>query len=170
MIRALIFPVILTAAACASAPTPEVALRHDREGVVLEGSVERLATAIRQGCPISVAWGGRRRNDPARTIEHAATPIWTTVRDGNEVEVQIEGFAANLDTLGVDPGEEPSGGRSTPTDKFVRWRASLKTDGAFEAIWYYPDSGELVLRAPQRHRMTWFANCRIREATPPLFE
>ncbi|MBL4870402.1 MAG: hypothetical protein JKX72_05560 [Robiginitomaculum sp.] len=143
-----------------------LALSHDNQGDVLEGSESRLVSAIRQGCNIKVAWGARRKADASRTIEHSARPIWISVRDGSKVEVQIGDFLINLKVLGEPTAEHPRREQFGGTDKAVKWRAALKTDGSFDAVWYYPHSGDFIKRVPQRYSMKWFTDCRIKQSKP----
>lgn len=127
-------------------------LSHDREGQLLEGSVAQVVNAVRSGCQHRIAWGGAGR----RTVEHVADVKWITVYNDNELKAQIGDFLFNLEFLGDDfPRAEPFGG----TDEVVHWRATLKPDGSFNAIWYKPHSGELVTRRPQNHPMKWYADC-----------
>jgi len=68
-----------------------------------------------------------------------------------------------LSLLGDDfPREDSFGG----TDEIVQWRATLKPDGSFNAIWYKPHSGALVTRRPQNYPMKWYADCDPGEALP----
>lgn len=143
-----------------------LALRHDRDGSVMQGSHATLIDGIRNGCALRVAWGVRRSSDPTRTIEHVATPVWVSLRDGQRVEVQLDEFMINLNVLG-EPAHEhanrvPYGG----TDRAVHWRASLTTNGEFNAVWFDRQSGELIRRVPQRHAMSWFVQCAPQPAVP----
>ena len=52
------------------------------------------------------------------------------------------------------------------TDEIVQWRATLKPDGSFNAIWNKPHSGALVTRRPQNYPMKWYADCDPGEALP----
>ena len=134
-------------------------LSHGSDGRVEQGSITDLVAAIRSGCQIRVAWGARRAEDPSRTIEHVAEPVWVSVRNGESVEVQLDDFLINLAVLGEPSEDHPRRAQFGGTERAVKWRANLKTDGTFNAVWYYPHSGELIYRAPQRHPMKWFADC-----------
>jgi len=134
-------------------------LSHDRDGNVTEGSVANVVNTVRNGCQHRIAWGGSGR----RTVEHVADIKWITVHNENEVKAQISDFMFNQEFLGEDfPRAEPFGG----TDDVVHWRATLKPDGSFNAIWYKPHSGALVTRRPQNYPMKWFADCDPGEALP----
>jgi len=151
---------------CAPEPQWHLKLAHSEDGEVQSGSKAELIGAIRNGCQVRVAWGARRAADPNMTIEHIAIPGWISVRNSNDVEVQLDGFMSNLAVLGEPPEDHPRRERFGGTEKAVSWRANLKTDGSFEAIWYYAHTGELVERVPQTHPMKWFADCRNYNSTP----
>lgn len=153
---------------CATSSTQRwhLKLAHDREGQVLAGNIAELATAIRSGCRIRIAWGARRRNNPEQTIEHVADALWVSLRNGNVVEAQVEGFLSNLAVLGESSAEHSRYERFGGTENVILWRAELTTDGTFDAIWYGAVDGKLKFRAPQRHPMRWFADCESRAAAP----
>ena len=156
----MILCVLILVSGCTQQKSPwNLVLQHDNQGDVQQGSEEALIASIRMGCQIRVAWGARRRSDPSRTIEHVATPIWVSVRNGETVEVQLDEFMINLDVLGHPPAEfpqlEPYGGTERP----VMWRATLKTDGTFDAVWFDASNGDYITRVPQRHPMKWYVDC-----------
>lgn len=140
-------------------------LAHDANGKVDQGDRQQIVNAVRQGCQIRIAWGN---SGPTRSIEHIADPMWISIRNGNDVEVQIGEFLVNLNALGEPSEDHPRRKRFGGTEKVVKWRASLKTDGTFNAVWYYPYNGEFIIRVPQRHPMKWFADCNP-ESAAPLF-
>ena len=145
-----------------------VMLSHDADGSVESGSVDNIVAAVRSGCQLRVAWGARRAADPSQTIEHIAEPIWVSIRNGDSVEIQLDNFLINHSVLGEPEAEHPRRERFGGTSKTVMWRANLKTDGSFDAIWYSPQTGKLITRIPQQHRMKWFADCQPGQ-TEPLF-
>ena len=139
---------------------PALLLSHDKNGNVLAGDKLNIVNAIRQGCALTVAWGASNLNvDPPRKIEHTATPNWVTVRNDNDIFVQIGGFMINQSVLGEPEEEHPRRAAYGGTTYAVRWEAQLKPDGNFDAVWYYPHSGEFIKRAPQRHAMRWYGSC-----------
>lgn len=148
------------------APGWHLAVKHDSQGVIQEGELERLVDAVRAGCDIRVAWGARRRADSTRTIEHIAEPVWVSVRDGGSVEVQLDQFMINLGVLGEPAAEHPQREPYGGTERAVMWRANLKTDGTFDAVWYDAATGEFITRVPQRHPMSWFTDCVPGNAAP----
>ncbi|MFK8017525.1 MAG: hypothetical protein AB8G17_19030 [Gammaproteobacteria bacterium] len=167
MKTALLIVGLMCLAACASSGQDwRLALKHDRDGTVVHGNESLLVDAVRRGCPLRVAWGTRRRADPTRTIEHVATPSWVSLRDGQHVEVQLDEFMINLSVLGEPPEDHANRAPFGGTERAVYWRASLKTDGSFDAIWFDRQTGELIRRVPQRHAMSWFVQCAPQRAEP----
>lgn len=146
-----------------------VALHHDREGKVLSGDIGKLISSIRNGCNLRVGWGTKRASDPTQTIEHIATPIWVSVRNSETVEVQLDDYLINLNVLGEPAEDHPRRDRFGGTEKAVNWRASLKTDGSFDAVWYDAGTGAFIERIPQKHPMKWFVDCEPKASTP-LFQ
>ncbi|MEP3226535.1 MAG: hypothetical protein ABJO01_11210 [Parasphingorhabdus sp.] len=141
-------------------------LAHDADGKVGQGDRQHIVNAVRQGCRIRIAWGSK---GATRTIEHIAEPMWIAIRDSSDIEAQIGDFMINLNALGDPPSDHPRRERFGGVDKVVKWRASLKPDGTFNAVWYYPHDGEFISRVPQRHPMKWFADCKP-EAAEALFQ
>ena len=132
-------------------------LSHDSTGEVIAGSPQKLIAAIRNGCELTIGWGAI---GASRTIEHIANPMWVSVRDGELVEAQLDDYLINLAVLGEPQEEHPRQARFGGTDEVLMWRANLKTDGSFNAVWYHPHTGKLVTRIPQQHPMKWFADCQ----------
>lgn len=165
----LVLTTVMVAGCANSNAVDTIALRHDAQGDVVSGSVENLIRSIRSGCDIKVGWGARRATDPQSTIEHLASPVWISVRNGNAVEVQLSDFLINLPVLGEPDTDHPRRERFGGTSRVVMWRANLKTDGSFDAVWYDPVTGELITRVPQNHPMTWFSSC-AGVSPQPLFE
>ncbi len=162
---ALIVPSSATAAMTSGSPW-RVALAHDRNGKVQSGNISELVAAIRRGCQIRVGWGAHRAADPNQTIEHIATPTWVAVRNGAEVEIQLSDFVINLNVLGEPAADHPRRERFGGTERAVNWRANLKTDGSFNAVWYDGATGKFITRIPQRHPMKWFVDCEMGSAEP----
>ncbi|MEO1657409.1 MAG: hypothetical protein AAFR65_06780 [Pseudomonadota bacterium] len=159
---------LLLLTACDAGSPWQLKLAHTAEGEVTAGSEAALIDAIRGGCDLKVAWGARRLADPQRTIEHASRPLWVAVRDGETVEVQLGDYLINLSVLGEPNEAHLQRERFGGTEQVVFWRANLRTDGTFDAVWYAPHSGEFIERVPQRHPMRWYANCGTTD-TPPLY-
>jgi len=158
--------------ACQHANNPEpgspwlLMLFHDSQGQVLDGTEANLVKAVRSGCQLRVAWGGSRTEPPRRSVEHVADVKWITVRDGERVQAQIGDFLINLVALGEPEEDHPRRQEFGGTQKVINWRATLKTDGTFDAVWFVPHSGEFITRRPQRYPMKWFADCHPKISSP----
>ena len=72
----------------------------------------------------------------------------------------------NLSVLGEPESEHRNRDRFGGVNQVVKWRANLKTDGTFDAVWFAPHSGEFIERIPQRHPMRWYADCQPTENRP----
>ena len=159
--------IVLTISACSpSEPKWRLMLKHDENGQVLAGDVQRLVGAIRNGCALRVAWGARLRSDDRKTIEHVSTPLWVAVRDGEIVEVQLDDYLINLAVLGEPIDAHPQRERFGGTAKAVMWRANFSTNGAFDAVWYDAATGAFITRVPQTHVGSWYADCNPQESMP----
>ena len=144
-------------------------LHHDTQGEVLDGSHNQMINAIRNGCEIRVAWGGGSPDHPRGSVEHVSPAEWITLRDDNQISVQISGYISNQDVLDQGDTDTSQVGQYGGTRHLVAWRSTLKTDGTFNAVWYYPHNGEFITRRPQRYAMKWFSDCSPVEA-PSLYE
>lgn len=144
-------------------------LAHDRDGNIRSGAESNVIDAVRSGCQIRIAWGGGRADPPRRSIEHVADVKWISVRNGESVNAQIGDFLINLSALGEPVEEHPRRQEYGGTQHVVHWRATLRTDGTFNAVWYKPHSGEFVARRPQNHPMKWFSDC-IPDHPEPLYQ
>ncbi len=141
-------------------------LAHDRDGKVLEGAQSNIVDAVRSGCQLRIAWGGGRADPPRRSVEHASDVKWVTVRNGEHVHAQIGDFLINLVALGEPLEDHPRREEFGGTQQVVEWRATLGTDGSFDAVWFKPHTGEFVTRRPQNHPMKWFADCKPGKPAP----
>ncbi|MEO1574513.1 MAG: hypothetical protein AAFU65_06085 [Pseudomonadota bacterium] len=171
MFRLILIALLAVPALGCATMTPNtwnLALAHDRDGNVTQGDVVNIANAVRRGCRVRIAWGARRAADPSRTIEHVADATWISVVNEELIRAEVDGFMANLAVLGEPSEDHPRMARFGGTEKAVLWRATLSSDGRFDAIWYGATDGELKVRIPQRQPMRWYADCAPGTA-PPLY-
>lgn len=178
--KIVVFTAVAALAACQSetfatnqstAVAPSVSpwrlmLAHDRNGAVLDGDRSNIIGAVRSGCQVRVAWGSARTEPPRRSVEHVSDVKWITVRNGDQVFAQIGDFLINLAALGEPAEDHPRREEFGGTQHVVEWRATLSTDGSFNAVWYKPHSGEFVTRRPQNHPMRWYADCQPDNPSP----
>jgi len=149
-----------------TSPAWHLMLAHDRDGKLADGASKNLVAAVRNGCQIRVAWGNRRDSQPPRSIEHVAEVKWISVLNDEMVQAQIGDFLINLTALGEPSEDHPRRDEYGGTQQVVEWRATLKTDGSFDAVWFAPHSGKFVTRRPQRHPMKWFSDCNPTQSSP----
>lgn len=132
----------------------------------MEGSHERIIAAVRNGCQLRIAWGSHRTEPSFRSVEHVADVKWVTARNGETISAQIGDFLINLTALGEPPEEHPRRDEYGGTEQVIKWRATLQTDGTFDAVWFAPHSGDFIARRPQRHPMKWYADCDPAHSEP----
>jgi len=148
--------VCILAMAMAALPAPgsnssgwTAVYRHDPDGKAVEGDLNRLIDAVRQGYAIRIGWGWQRHRDGRTiTLEHIATPVFLTVIDETHVSAVIdphpllEGYADIARQKPADPGQI--------------WQCVLTTTGEFNARVFNWETGAVIRDWPQRQRMTWF--------------
>ena len=123
--------------------------KNDRDGQAVEGDIDDLIDAVRQGLPIRIAWGAARPNQPESYVEHVAEADFVTVASGKNVFVQIPEHIGQTSYWDTDFQDF-----NTPE---VVWRGLFGTTGRFMAVFYNRSSGETVRRLPQKVVMSWFA-------------
>ncbi|MEL7296936.1 MAG: hypothetical protein AAGJ86_04690 [Pseudomonadota bacterium] len=168
MQRSVIVIVFLILCACSTQSQNgwHLLLAHDSDGTVSEGAAEQVANAVRHGCVVRIAWGARRLADPSQTVEHVAEATWISVRNGDQLQAQLDGFMSNLHALGAPAEQHPRLDRFGGSEQAILWRALLSNDGHFDAIWYGSVDGALKARIPQQHPMRWYADCDGKAAMP----
>ena len=158
---------LLILSGCAEHVSPwHMLLSHDETGTVKSGSAINVTKAVRQGCRLRVAWGSRGTMRPDLTIEHVSEPTWIAIRDNTNISVEIGGYTSNLKTVGDTSAPTARQIELGGTEHIVEWRATLKPDGSFDAVWFHPSSGEFIKRMPQQHAMKWFADCKATNVDP----
>ena len=160
------FPNDLTVAVtwCSAAPrggdwTP--LYRNGTSGETLAGSKDALFAAIRAGLPIRIGWGfSAERNGETLSVEHAISPVFISIVNGNDVAAQLPEHIAQRGYIDVDV--------ALFDDPAVMWRGLMTTKGVFDAVWVNRATGEEVRRYPQRAALTWYAPVSPSLATPTL--
>ena len=142
----------------------KVAYKHDGEGKAIQGSKEKLFSAIRAGKTVRIGWGWYNE-DRNLSIEHLADPIWLAIIDQKEVIAHLEPQVLS--------GIDWTTGTASYADSALlnqEWRVVINTNGSFDAVWYNRKEGEISRRAPQKHLLTWFVDELPAEKTKALFE
>ena len=138
--------------------------QHDENGKPLQGSVEDLITAVRNGYNIRIGWGWQRTlGDSLVRLEHVAYPVFVSVIQERHVSAVIEPHPLLKSYIDVKLQQFREGGHW--------WHCVLTTQGSFQAQVYHRESGVLLHDWPQRQRMTWFVEYPSKRSrkTKPLF-
>lgn len=135
--------------------------RSGLNGEALEGSRDRLLSAIRAGQPIRIGWGmGRTRDGVRRSVEHVVAPDFVTITNESDVVAQLPEHIAQRSYWDADNAFFENGS--------VMWRGQVSTTGTFDAIWVDRGSGETVRRMPQRAVFTWYVQQELGQDVPTL--
>jgi len=123
--------------------------RHNGKGQMLAGNKADLIAAVRLGYPIRVGFGGRRKEEPYRSVEHVAEAQFLTVANSKEVFAQITPIYGQRPTLDSD----------TLMIKFReenKWTIIIGSNGECSTLSRYFDGREEKGRQRQRGA-TWYA-------------
>lgn len=134
----------------------EVIYRNDADGNKLFGSKEKLIEAVRNGNPIRVGFGGRRKNDTLISVEHVTDAQFLTITNGKEVFAQITpifGQRPDLvsDTIKIEIKEEN------------KWVVLIGTNGERSTLSKYFDSDISQKSKQSRRGATWYAKLPMNE-------
>ena len=139
--------------------------KHDESGRALEGDIDDLIAAVRNGYDIRVGWGWEKElGDSLVRLEHMAEPLFLTVIQEENVSVVIDAHPLLASYIDVGNQRLGEGGHI--------WQCVLTTQGEFNAQVHHRATGELMRDWPQRQRMTWFVDYPAGEVTnrKPLFD
>lgn len=142
----------------------QMVYKTNKRGERIDGNKQHLITAIRQGLPVKIGWGGKGKK---HRIEHISEPIWLAILDEQEV-------VAHLDpqVLASTDWENLTANYANPAKLKEEWRVVITTKGAFDAVWYDREKHQRIKRVPQQHPMTWMIKGQIDRTgkIKPLFE
>lgn len=124
--------------------------KNDKNGQAIDGDMQSLVEAIRQGLPIRIAWGVSRTPAADSYVEHVIEPTFITATNGMQVFAQTAEHIAQTSYWDNEFQDFNS--------PQILWRGILSTTGRFTAIWYNRSSGETIRRMPQKAVITWFAD------------
>jgi len=121
---------------------------NDTAGRVLYGDKRVLLRAVRQGCPVRVAWG-EKLSDGTTDIEYA-TPDFTSLVNDSDLVVQFPASMIQTDYMNAH--------RSfLKTDPPTAWRALMSTDGHYHQFHQALPAGEVTRIMYLRAAMCWYA-------------
>lgn len=123
--------------------------RHDSDGQRVDGDIQHLIDAVRNGYAIRIGWGWQREiGGRTHTLEHIATPVFLTVIEEEHVSAVIDAHPL-LERY-------PDLKRQKLAAPGQVWQCVLVTTGEFNARVFDWQTGANVRDWPQRQRMTWF--------------
>jgi hypothetical protein len=122
---------------------------NDENGEATAGSKTELINGLRAGYALKVGWGWKRMiADSLVSLEHFASPVFTTVINEKDVSVVIDPHPLLKSYFQID--------QQTFADSVQQWQCVLTTRGTFNAIVFSPKTGEKIKDWPQRHKMVWY--------------
>jgi len=122
--------------------------QNDINGRPLFGDKKALLQAVKQGCPIRVAWG-EKLLDGTTDIEYS-TPDFTSLVDDSDLVVQFPASVIQTDYMNAH--------RSfLKTDPPTTWRALMSTDGHYHQFHQNLLTGQVTRIMYLRASMLWYA-------------
>ena len=122
--------------------------QNDTDGHTLFGDKKALLQAVKQGCPIRVAWG-EKLADGTTDIEYS-TPDFTSLVNDSDLVVQFPASAIQTDYMNAH--------RSfLKTDPPMSWKALMSTDGHYHQFHQDLLTGQVTRIMFLRASMLWYA-------------
>jgi len=122
--------------------------RNDLEGHTLFGDKKALLQAVKQGCPIRVAWG-EKLPDGTTDIEYS-TPDFTSLVNDSDLVVQFPASAIQTDYMNAHKS-------FLKTDPPTTWKALMSTDGHYHQFHQNLLTGQITRIMYLRASMLWYA-------------
>jgi len=122
--------------------------QNDSSGRRLFGNKSVLLRAVKQGCPIRVAWG-EKLPDGTTDIEYAA-PDFTSLINDSDLVVQFPASMIQTDYMHARKA-------FLKTDPPVSWRALMSTDGHYHQFHQDLTTGTVTRIMYLRASMCWYA-------------
>jgi len=121
---------------------------NDSNGHIIYGSKKALLQAVRQGCPIRVAWG-EKLPDGTSDIEFS-TPDFTTLVNDSDLVVQFPASAIQTDYMNAHKS-------LLKTNPPTTWKALMCTDGHYHQFHQDITTGQVKRIMYLRAFMLWYA-------------
>lgn len=153
MLKLIVFLLLLQVfAGCASSrtassPSWHPVFQNDLNGKTVYGSKRALINAVKQGCPIRVAWG-EKIDDGTTDIEFAA-PDFTTLVNDSDLVVQFPASMIQTDYMHANRA-------LLKTDPPIAWRALMCTDGHYHQFHTDLKTGSVTRVMYLRARTMWY--------------
>jgi len=134
---------------------------NDSSGHTVYGSKKALLQAIKQGCPIRVAWG-EKLPDGTSDIEFS-TPDFTTLVNDSDLVIQFPASAIQTDYMNAHKA-------FLKTNPPITWKALMCTDGHYHQFHQDITTGQVKRIMYLRAFMLWYAftgPAALEETVPP---
>jgi hypothetical protein len=122
--------------------------QNDLDGHALFGDKKALLQAVKQGCPIRVAWG-EKLPDGTTDIEYS-TPDFTSLVNDSDLVVQFPASAIQTDYMNAHKS-------FLKTDPPTTWKALMSTDGHYHQFHQNLLTGQITRVMYLRASMLWYA-------------
>jgi len=122
--------------------------QNDVSGHTLSGNKKALLRAVKQGCPIRVAWG-ERLPDGTTDIEYS-TPDFISLVNDSDLVVQFPASAIQTDYMNAHKS-------FLKTDPPTVWKALMSTDGHYHQFHQNITTGQVTRIMYLRASMLWYA-------------
>jgi len=122
--------------------------QNDTSGRTLYGDKKALLQAVRQGCPIRVAWG-EKLPDGTSDIEYS-TPDFTSLVNDSDLVVQFPASAIQTDYMNAHKS-------FLKMDPATIWKALMCTDGHYHQFHQDLTTGQVTRIMYLRASILWYA-------------
>ena len=122
--------------------------QNDVNGAPAFGKKEALLQAVRQGCPIRVAWG-EKLDDGTTDIEYS-TPDFISLVNDSDLVVQFPVSSIQTDYMNAHKS-------FLKTDPPTVWKALMSTDGHYHQFHQDGVTGQVTRVMYLRASMLWYA-------------
>ena len=125
----------------------ELVYHNDKDGKTIEGKIENLIEAIRNGKDIRIYWSSQRKNDRTKKVEHLTEAKFLTVLSDTIVFAQIDpiiGQTPNYDLQTVKLNEK------------LEWVLIAATNGKSDSMMRNIITGEIIGHNLVPFEIKWF--------------
>jgi hypothetical protein len=122
--------------------------QHDTSGRTVYGDKKALLQAVKQGCPIRVAWG-EKLPDGTSDIEYS-TPDFISLVNDSDLVAQFPASAIQTDYMNAHTS-------FLKTDPPTTWKALMCTDGHYHQFHQDLTTGRVTREMYLRASMLWYA-------------
>ena len=125
----------------------ELVYHNDKDGKTIEGEIDNLVEAIRNGESVRIYWSSQRKNDKTKKVEHLTEAKFMTVLSDTIVFAQIDpiiGQIPNYDLQIVRLNEN------------LEWFLIAATNGKSDTMMRNISTGEIIGHKSVPFEIKWF--------------